>query len=1163
MNKLKRAIWLLVLLAGASGAASAACTVQPINFNETKSGIIASDDCVNESTPPNKYYYDAYRFSATAGQQIAILHSSTAYDPYLFLVLPDNTFLFDDNSGGGLNARIPASGFLTLTQTGTYEIQAVTALSMRTGAYTLTLSAPPAPAGCTVVAAPASSSTSSLAPGTSVTLTANCASGQQPITYSWTGTTFTGSVRTVAPTTTTLYSMIASNAGGSAPAVNITVFVDVPPPPGTPTVEFYNTTLKHYFVTASQAEAAGIDNGAAGPGWVRTGYSYDVQGFPVNAQSAQAKAFFTNPVCRFYGTPGVGPNSHFYTVDDAECTAVKRDPGWFYEGIAYHVQPPVAGNCPAGTQPIFRLYNDRAKFNDSNHRFVTNLSTFQQMGERGWSMEGLVMCTTAVRSPTGVTGGTFKVPSGAGVTVTPGQIPPYVNATQPATTPSPRVPAGMEIDPAQGDVNVTAGAPAYDFNLTGDGGFSTTDAGAVTITMPFDASAIPVADRADPIKIFTRLFNSDDNSQVDLAGDISLTGTSGMLTMETRGLPPQFTASVVYNPNMEAITSEEAPPSDFEDYLAPSMLKVTATTWPAQGWCVIYNSSNADLIAAVKNLRGLAGNPTLAQIRADVVSLVGGNARKSQTIYQAAGMNAPNLYLGRTCRDRALRYNVHVISRPKGSVFVSNDPGEAISSGTDHFGRLYIDAPRLDDSINAPLGTVLASVAHEMLHAIQSGYQVCCGDTPKGYREGSAATYGKSIDNGQVIKVRNENQSLGESLMNTAHSYSNEDFFAYVGKQYNGGNLNYLSGLYAQIRSSIGAKVYNPSATTLYSAMDASFKASFNQSLQAIYLDFVKQRALTHNAASQFGRPGEVVSGFAEGVFGPGGVYKQNVDISTCRRNTISLRWNGLPAFATAAIEISPTGVLPAGTTDPTLQVKIKPTTSAIGLLWGGHISRAGATLALAETNKFANFGRAAGDRVFILVSNMNPVGAGTFDFEINCVGVVIDSTSPVKGPTGTSVTIIGSGFGSATDTRSVTFNGVTATATFSSDTRAVATVPSNASTGDVIVTVNGDKSNGVNFEVVAVCSATQNAGGDTPDTRTIELGKPAGTFVFNYETFTQKDRMLVFYQGITLFDTGCVGANGSKPLNYNGTSTQISVQVIPNCAGGTGTSWNYSVSCP
>ena len=163
-----------------------------------------------------------------------------------------------------------------------------------------------------------------------------------------------------------------------------------------------------------------------------------------------------------------------------------------------------------------------------------------------------------------------------------------------------------------------------------------------------------------------------------------------------------------------------------------------------------------------------------------------------------------------------------------------------------------------------------------------------------------------------------------------------------------------------------------------------------------------------------------------------------------------------------------------------------------------------------------------------------------------------------------TVVTINGSGFGTAADTRAVYFNGVKATTvSFISDTQATAKVPPNASTGDVVVEVNGDKSNGVNFEVIAQCSATQNAGNDTPDTRTIELGKTSGSFNFTYQTFAQEDQILVRYQGTTLFDTGCVGATGSVQLNFSGTSTQITVQVIPNCKGGTGTAWNYSVGCP
>jgi hypothetical protein len=349
--------------------------------------------------------------------------------------------------------------------------------------------------------------------------------------------------------------------------------------------------------------------------------------------------------------------------------------------------------------------------------------------------------------------------------------------------------------------------------------------------------------------------------------------------------------------------------------------------------------------------------------------------------------------------------------------------------------------------------------------------------------------------------------------------------------------------------------------------MDTYFKSAFGgQSLAAIYLDFLKQRALTHNAASQFGRAGETVSGFARNLFQAGAVSDQNVVLASCASGKITLNWPNVGPFQARALVIKRTGADPANNGNgPTLQVKVTPSGSSVGALWNGWVYRGGAATALAAVNKFTNFGKVAPDEIEVIVANLDPAyESGSFDVEIGCVGLNIDSLSPPRGPVGTVVTVNGSGFGTASDTRKVTFNGLQATSVnFISDTQATATVPQNASSGDVVVEVNGQKSNGVPFEVVAQCSATQNAGGDTPDTRTIELGKPSGTFNFTYDTYSLKDRIIVRYQNNVLFDTGCVGESGTRPLSDSGTSTSITVEVVPNCAGGTGTAWEYSVSCP
>ena len=144
--------------------------------------------------------------------------------------------------------------------------------------------------------------------------------------------------------------------------------------------EFYNTGLDHFFVTASGPEAASIDAGGSGPGWVRTGTVFKSGG--------------PNPVCRFYGVQSAGgPNGHFYTADADECAQVKLDPGWFFESLDFAITPAMAGGvCPQGLIPVYRAYNNRFAQHDSNHRLTTNLSHYQQQLAAGWSGEGIVMC---------------------------------------------------------------------------------------------------------------------------------------------------------------------------------------------------------------------------------------------------------------------------------------------------------------------------------------------------------------------------------------------------------------------------------------------------------------------------------------------------------------------------------------------------------------------------------------------------------------------------------------------------------------------------------------------------------------------------------------------------------------------------------------------------
>ena len=152
-------------------------------------------------------------------------------------------------------------------------------------------------------------------------------------------------------------------------------------------VEFYNTLLDHYFITANASEGRAIDSGSAGPGWIRTGNMFKSGG--------------STDVCRFYGSQSPGPNSHFYTLLGAECDNLKQlqattpvtEKRWNFESLDFISTVPINGTCASGLLPIYRAYNNGfARGVDSNHRISASQAAIQEVINRGWINEGVVMC---------------------------------------------------------------------------------------------------------------------------------------------------------------------------------------------------------------------------------------------------------------------------------------------------------------------------------------------------------------------------------------------------------------------------------------------------------------------------------------------------------------------------------------------------------------------------------------------------------------------------------------------------------------------------------------------------------------------------------------------------------------------------------------------------
>jgi hypothetical protein len=117
-----------------------------INNGQTLTGILDNNDCALQDNTR----YDAYSFTANAGQQVSITMTSTAVngtpgllDPYLLLLAPDGTDIAENDNGvspTSRDARIPAGGGVAvLPQTGTYTIYTNSFAVGQTGGYSLTL----------------------------------------------------------------------------------------------------------------------------------------------------------------------------------------------------------------------------------------------------------------------------------------------------------------------------------------------------------------------------------------------------------------------------------------------------------------------------------------------------------------------------------------------------------------------------------------------------------------------------------------------------------------------------------------------------------------------------------------------------------------------------------------------------------------------------------------------------------------------------------------------------------------------------------------------------------------------------------------------------------------------------------------------------------------
>src|SRR5216684_6766597 len=180
-----------------------------------------------------------------------------------------------------------------------------------------------------------------------------------------------------------------------------------------------------------------------------------------------------------------------------------------------------------------------------------------------------------------------------------------------------------------------------------------------------------------------------------------------------------------------------------------------------------------------------------------------------------------------------------------------------------------------------------------------------------------------------------------------------------------------------------------------------------------------------------------------------------------------------------------------------------------------------------------------------------------------------IASLNPVSGVIGTSVTLTGTNFGATQGTSTATFNGIAATVTSWSATSVVVLVPAGATTGNVVVTVGGVASNGMNFTVtvsgpsITSLSPTSGLVGTSVTISGANLGATQGTSTATFNGITATPTSWSATSVVVLVPAGAttgsvvvtVGGAASNGVSFTVTVPAPSITSLNPTSGLMGTS--------
>ncbi len=617
-------------------------------------------------------------------------------------------------------------------------------------------------------------------------------------------------------------------------------------------------------------------------------------------------------------------------------------------------------------------------------------------------------------------GGAVTGAGGTTIAVTTGKVPPCANINgAPELVAVASLPAGFPYDESRESV-LTVGGDAVAVDGLGRG-IDVDAEGSVTITMGYEPIKLP---SESPVETSTNTFIRIWDPATGMAHDVNghLDVDAQTVTVELPGLPAGATMAVVNRPARVAVTTS--------DPVFVSMPVGRAATpfgtWAGRDWCVIHDYDSAELRDAVRAVEGLGFDPEPAQIAHTVRARVAQAGRDAQAVYESLGLRAPWLYVSDDpegpCGDvlgATPRYEIHVIDQV-GSHYMPEDVQEATGVDGARYGRIYIRSRRVGDGPATVLGTVKASVAHEMVHAIQKGYEIL-GNTVQGLNEGTATVAGLYLDKG-TIGVRSMDGSetfrMPWYLMvfDDGFSYTNQDFFAFVAKRIGGSSLAFLPVTFQAMRDAISSEMSgytaqadmdavraNPGVFVVHKALDAAINQVVpGMGLSDMYKDFVTQRLFYHGPESIFGRDGETTYGFAAELYPPstaswGSIQDVTSSMDQCVMSDNSVKIASLCPFQTSAIRIRATDV-PSPERLGDLEISL---TSGAGDVITAWVWRNDQLQTVDGATVIADFGTFDGDEIDIVVANAGLAdkcsGAVTVGLSLSCDDEKPDGEDPME----------------------------------------------------------------------------------------------------------------------------------------------------------------------